>query len=264
MAKQHFMKSAMACIANGRRLLDDAEMLEYAEPPSTAFALAIIAQEEMAKGFLLALVGKGVIPWNALIYRASRDHTCKQLLGIVMEYLNPDFDEFLKRSEEWHKQHNVLSELLASLQQVDKSERRGVWQRIDDINESRERFPAPVADAINILRHEKIGRWKSPFAWTEDPQYDPLARMTGDGSVDREKQDALYVRLSRSGELVGSPSSVTPGTVKEATERAKRFAQLVDSVINDSTVAHGFEKLEQAIKLVFQDLQEVQAKQGEE
>lgn len=53
-----------ACLANGRRLLEDVEFLELNEPPSTAYFLSMIAQEEFAKGFLLALVARGVIPWD--------------------------------------------------------------------------------------------------------------------------------------------------------------------------------------------------------
>jgi len=39
-------------------------MLESSEPPSTAYALAIISQEEFAKAFLLTLVYKELIEWN--------------------------------------------------------------------------------------------------------------------------------------------------------------------------------------------------------
>src|SRR6266496_2163891 len=92
MVNDGFLKSANACVANGRRLLEDAEMLEYSDPPSASFALAIIAQEEFAKGFWMCLVARGVVPWNPLVYRATRDHVCKQLLGIVMEYVKPDTD----------------------------------------------------------------------------------------------------------------------------------------------------------------------------
>ncbi len=260
MAKDVFVESARACIENGNRLLDDAEMLEFSEPPSTAFALAIIAQEEFAKGFLMALVARKVIPWHPLIYRASRDHTCKQLLGIVMEYLTSDFDEFLTRSEEWQRQHKESMDLLASVK--DDLLNRELWQRINELRNSMDRLPPPVADALNILRHEKIGRWGSAFEWAEEPEYDPAAKMTADGSVDREKQDALYVRLSKSGRVVGTPTSVSPDTAKEARERAKRFGDLVESMIGGSPVGWDYEKLEKIMRLVFQDLEAKLAEPG--
>jgi hypothetical protein len=58
-------------------------------------------------------------------------------------------------------------------------------------------FPRTVADALNILRHEKIGRWESnAWVWAEDPDYDQTAKKVAEGYADRKKQDALYVRLS--------------------------------------------------------------------
>src|SRR5713226_7444405 len=98
----HLIDAAAACISNGERLLHDAECLrDFEHPAGTPFALATIAQEEFAKAFLLFLVSKGVITWNPLIYRVTRNHTCKQLLGFVMSYLSPDIDEYLKWSKEW-------------------------------------------------------------------------------------------------------------------------------------------------------------------
>ena len=85
--EQHFIDTATACLANGERLLFDTEMLSSS--PSS-MALAIIAQEEFAKGFLFFLVGKGIVPWNGAILRASRDHSCKQLLCLLMEYSDPE------------------------------------------------------------------------------------------------------------------------------------------------------------------------------
>ncbi len=45
-------ESARACLKNGHRLLDDAEFLEFSEPPTTAYFLSLIAQEEFAKALL--------------------------------------------------------------------------------------------------------------------------------------------------------------------------------------------------------------------
>ena len=102
-------------------------MLEFSEPPATAYALAIISQEEFAKAFLLTLVYKELIDWNQSIWRASRDHTCKQLLILVMDYINPDDEEWDKRM-----QKVIYGET------IDRT------------------LPPHVADAINIFRHEKI------------------------------------------------------------------------------------------------------------
>src|SRR5437879_1769498 len=53
-------ESSTACLENGRRLLDDAEYLEFSEPATTSYVLSLLAEEEFAKGFVLALVVRGV------------------------------------------------------------------------------------------------------------------------------------------------------------------------------------------------------------
>ena len=140
--KEVFLNSAKACVENGNRLLGDAEMLEYSEPPATTFALAIIAQEEFAKGYLLVLAAREVIPWLPLIWRASRDHVCKQLLGIVIEYMSPDIDEGLIRSEEWLKQNNEMKGLLTSLE--GDLLNRNLWRRLGEIKVLVDGLPSSV------------------------------------------------------------------------------------------------------------------------
>jgi hypothetical protein len=72
---------------------------------------------------------------ESAFFRALQDHKCKQLTYVVMDYLAPDFDEFVTRSNAV-----VVHRQLPTM-------------------------PAKVADALNILRHEKIGRWISN-SWT--------------------------------------------------------------------------------------------------
>lgn len=217
-------------LQNGRRLLDDAEFLEFSEPPTTAYFLSIIAQEEFAKAFLLALVRREVIPWiwKRYLLRAAQDHACKQLLFVVMEYLNPDFQEFKDRCDAVVLRHELPI------------------------------FPAKVADAIFILRHEKIGQWESQgWCWAEEPEYDREALAIANGKQDRVKQNALYVRLAADGGVASAPSDVTRDTVRNEMERAKRFAQLVDSLLADG--AHpglDYDKVEEAFKSLFASVQD--------
>ena len=89
--EQRFINTATACLVNGDQLLFDTEMLS-SSPRS--LALAVIAEEEFAKGFLFVLVGKGIVPWNSAILRASRDHSCKQLLCLLMEYSDLSLKKF--------------------------------------------------------------------------------------------------------------------------------------------------------------------------
>lgn len=212
-----------ACLTNGRRLLEDVEFLELNEPPTTAYFLTMIAQEEFAKGFLLALVVRGVIPWDRRLLRAARDHTCKQLLCIVMDYLSPDTEDFLERCNAVVLRHEVRQ------------------------------IPARVLDAINILRHEKIGRWVSQsWVWAEDPDYDPDAVAIAEGKLDRLKQDALYVRLAADGAVDSTPVAFTREKVRTERERAERLAHLTEGVLRGE--AHpglDYDKVEDLFRVLF-------------
>jgi AbiV family abortive infection protein len=212
-----------ACLTNGRRLLEDAEVLELNEPPTTAYFLTMIAQEEFAKGFLLALVVRGVIPWDEKLLRAARDHACKQLLCVVMDYLSPDTDDFLERGNAVVLRHEVPQ------------------------------LPARVMDAINILRHEKIRRWVSQsWVWAEDPEYDPDAVAIWEGKQDRLKQDALYVRLASDGGIASVPAGITRETVRTEHERADRLARLTEGVLRGE--AHpglDYDRVEELFRVLF-------------
>ena len=81
--------SISATIENGKRLLEDAKFLFEWDRFPTALALAVLAQEEFAKAFLLQLVADGALPWVREVRMAR--HECKQLLGLVMEWL-PTWD----------------------------------------------------------------------------------------------------------------------------------------------------------------------------
>ena len=183
--------------------MSDAQMIEFSKPPATAFALAIVAEEEFAKAFLLTLVYKGLVQWNANIWRAARDHACKQLLGMVMDYMNPDLEEFIKHIN--GKDDEYATELL----------------------------PSHIADALNILRHEKIGRWEAQnWVWDEPPNYDAKAKKVAKGPIDRIKQDQLYVNLGRDCSFVTKPV-VSEAQFDREKERAERLCSLVKSMVED-------------------------------
>jgi AbiV family abortive infection protein len=229
MEKQPPFRDAMeACFRNGDRLVDEVrDLLDWTRPQS-ALVLSVIAQEEFAKGFLLHLVDVGLVPWHPLVQRAGRDHACKHLLGLVMDYLNPEFEEFMAR----------FNELAATPEPFDG-------------------FPGPVADALNILRHEKIGRWQSHnWVWAERPGYDRTAKHVSDGEYDRQKQDALYVRLSSLGGVASTPERVTMQQATEALDRAKRFQSLLKQLLDrDSRGLWEYDRVAESIKQLFASLE---------
>jgi len=219
MNKSHFRHAINACLDNSERLLADAQMLEFSEPPATAFALAIIAQEELAKAFLLTLVDKDIIQWNKLIWRAARDHKCKQLLVMVMDFLNPDWDEFMARDNEWYA------------------------DRVDGL------LPRPVADALNIFRREKIGGRESHNRFLDDPPvYEPKAKKVAGGFIDKWKQDQLYIAIGKDG-AIAPREIVTQAQFEEAMECASRLSFVVKEMLEEEC-AERFD-----YKLVIEDFQ---------
>jgi len=73
-----FQRSIHACIENSKKLLEDAEWA--INQPSTGLALAMLAQEECAKAFVLALVRDEILPWTEEVRRSLSVHECKNLV----------------------------------------------------------------------------------------------------------------------------------------------------------------------------------------
>ena len=139
---------------------------------------------------------------------------------------------------------------------AESSERDRIWSRIQEISEKESSLPRSVEGAINILRHEKIGRWQSSsWGWADAPVYDEIAKRLGDGKLDREKQDAIYVRLGRNGQVAKTPAEVKSEDATAAMDTAKRLGTLLEGLLSGSVGgSFEYEKVESAIKIVFQSL----------
>lgn len=217
---ENFVESSNACLRNAERLISDIEFLEIDSHPS-AYALAIIAQEEIAKAFLLYLIYCEVIPWNKFVKRSLRDHSCKQLWRIVLNELAPTTEKFLEKA-----QNGTLANL--------------------DI------FIDDVADVLNIYRHEKVRRWEdSRWFWDEPPKYRKQTRKVAEGHVDKIKQNALYVQIGEDGRVCSMPSSITQQLMDGAVDAAKRFHSLVKRLIEKEYEPVHFDWLKQALKEMF-------------
>lgn len=170
----NLQQSINACIKSGKRLLEDAEWTTHRE--STGIALAMLAQEEFAKAFLLALVRDDIVPWTVEVQKSLRSHECKHLVTIVMEWLlivnelrsNQSLEELLRRDDSLH-------------------------------------LPANVAIAMNIYRHEMIERigGRNP---NYSAEWGGLARRVAKGKRDRKKQAALYVDIRSDGGVAAEPT----------------------------------------------------------
>lgn len=217
------LASIRACIQNGDRLLDETYDVEFRKPPATRFFIVMIAQEEFAKAFILYLIREGALPFAAPVLRAINDHTCKQLIGMVMDYVIMHWDEIEELRELVRKDY-----------------------------ETGDRLPKDVGSAMDILRYEKIGRWEGNFGvWAEDPDYDSSALHVADGKKDRHKQDALYVRIGRDGRVCGTPDGITEEETESELERARRYKQFMDSLVSVDMRSERYDKIMSAFRLLF-------------
>lgn len=216
--------TATKCLANGTRLLDETYDLEFREVSATRFYMAMIAQEEFAKAFMLLLIRDGVVPFSRPVLRAMNDHSCKQLVGMIMDYVIMHWEEI-----------DEMKAMIAADAELG------------------DRFPNDIGSALELLRYEKIGRWESAgWCWGEDPNYDRSAQAVADGKRDRVKQDALYIRIGKDGRVVSSPEQLSLSETKDEEDRAARYKGLIQSALNGGSQSYRYEKTINALGLLFE------------
>ena len=234
---------------NGKKLLEDAKLLFDWDRYSTALALAVLAQEEFAKSFLLRLVRDDVLPWLPEVQRSIAKHQCKHLLGIVMEWLPPvDWDNAFESYRRFNENHERRMEWMRRCIEWYK---QGLLAPDPDDPEPKEpdvSFPVDVADALNIYRHEEIERLRSGYASRDEDWAGGKARKIADGLLDRKKQSALYVDISKTGQVGLHPGLITRDEATEATTRAERLAEGPD-IFSDE-----YRLLTKVLPLIFQNL----------
>ncbi|MDE2113163.1 MAG: AbiV family abortive infection protein [Alphaproteobacteria bacterium] len=220
-------KTITACLDNGTRLLDESYDLEFRDPVATRFYLILIAQEEFAKAFILYLVREGIAPLNSSVQRAIKDHACKQLVGMILDYMIMHWEEVV--------------------------ELHAMIERDLDLGN---RLPHEIASALELLCYEKISRWtKDNLAWVEEPEYDRQAVAISKGKKDRRKQDALYVRIGGQGEVCSTPVVITDQEVERELERAKRYRGCVFGAQRGEDAGFDrsrFDKVIEALTLLFE------------
>lgn len=211
-----------ACASNAERLKAESFDLEFREPPALQLYVLLIAQEEYAKAFILHLIRTGVIPFSRTILRSMNDHTCKQLVGLIIDYIVMRWD--------------TLEELKAMV------------QADADIGDY---VPSEIESAIALLRFEKVGRWESrAWEWEERPTYEPSARHVAEGKKDRRKQDALYVRIGADGRVIPA-TRVTDAEIWEERERVRDYFSLVTTLLEGKEASHRYDKAIGVIKELF-------------
>lgn len=218
------LKTINACIENGARLLKEYYDLEFRNPPSSRFYLVMIAQEEFAKAFILFLIRENIVNLSPSVLRAINDHVCKQLVGMIMDYM----------ILHWEDEDELRAEINKDF-------------------DAGNRMPNDVGSAMEILRYEKIGRWEANnWVWDEEPKYDTSAKRIAKGKKDSRKQDALYVRVGSDGQICSTPNKITEEETKLEFERACRFKRFVDTVLEGKTEpSHRYGKAMDALRVLF-------------
>jgi AbiV family abortive infection protein len=217
--KEDVQASIDECLANASRLMDDALQLEFQERGGARLAICMLAQEEYAKAFLPYMVREELVPWDSDLLRVIRNHTCKHLVAIVMEYIDP----------EW----TTLDELEAIINAEYDLEGR---------------FPPRVSSALNILYHEKIRRGD----FFNDNGYEPDVVGVAFGERDKVKQEAVYINLDKSCRVKSSPMQITREAAQVEYETAGRYASIVARLIApDAYEGIQLKKLKEATKIVF-------------
>ncbi len=220
-----FDRSIRACITNAKRLMEDAEW--SMNRPSTGLALTLLAQEECAKAFVLALVREGILPWTDDVRRSLSVHACKHLVTMVMEWL-------LTINEQ------RLNEILTSATRATPAVRPG-------------HLPPDVATAMNIYRHEMIERIGRRYPERES-EWRGRARKLADGERDRRKQTALYVAIGEDGSLASEPPT-SPEAFDEELVRTKALIDFAGDVDRKCIFARDeYELFVEIFKAMFADL----------
>ena len=231
--------SILATTENGGKLLEDAKLLFDLDRFSTALALAVLAQEELAKAFLLQLVADGALPWVRAVQRSMEQHDCKHLLGVVMVWLppwdSPDLAELAKRRRVRHEQKMAwVQRRIARCRQGDFAPDRND----PEPSEPDVPFPADVAKALNIYRHEKIERLMQHDVPRKGADWSTgQARELANGSLDHQKQSALYVAITKTGGVGSHPGLITCEQAAEAIERAERLQEIMPVPVSDEYLA---------------------------
>jgi AbiV family abortive infection protein len=187
-------QTGIVVVENAKRLLEDAKLLQDMDRYPTAYAIAILAQEEFGKAFMLHLIAEQAVVWSEGLDKAFRSHPCKQLVALIMEYLQRE--DWLEMQKQWDQLY------------------RGV-----------RKLPTYVIDAVHIIVHE-YGRDLNRSDWTDEGKrkVDPQATRIANGILDREKQAGLYVSFGSNGMIRRAPHLITEAQSKNEIERTEKVS----------------------------------------
>jgi AbiV family abortive infection protein len=237
--------------SNGRQLLEDAKFLIDMDRCSTAFCLAVLAQEEFAKAFLLQLVDEGALPWLPEVQRTMVRHQCKHLLALVMEWLPAmDWEAILEKDKQRQERHRLKMEWFERKKARFASRDFSHHPEDPQPLEPEIVLPQEVSNALNIFRHEEVERFRNTGEPWKDPEWaHGDARKIADGFLDRRKQSGFYVAISKTGQVGMHPGLIRREEASAEIARAERLSEHRD-ILSDE-----YRRLSTVLPLVFANLE---------
>lgn len=215
-----------ACVKNARGLIEDAEILWNMDRFPRALALAILAQEEAAKAFLLQLVKDDALPWCQAVLRSLANHESKHLAALVLEWTTPaDLEGWLHNISKFWTRHEAF---LAWSKRCDSREACGLpgYDSTDPVPEAPTcEVPDGIADALNIYRHEKIELLSGSGPYRDEEWANGKSRRIADGLIDKKKQATFYVALGKTGQVISTPDSCTSVDALRQIQQANRLIE---------------------------------------
>ncbi|MCU1223471.1 MAG: hypothetical protein JWQ42_1564 [Edaphobacter sp.] len=113
-------------------------------------------------------------------------------------------------------------------------------------------FTSEVISALNLFRHEKIGKWEDRWGYLDDLSFDSDTQALARGAFDRKKQDALYVNIDRNGRVSNTPKPYSKQQDEHEKERAKRFGSFARRLVSDPPpIGFEYKRLTEVIKALF-------------
>jgi hypothetical protein len=89
-------------------------------------------------------------------------------------------------------------------------------------------FPPHIADAINIIRHEKVPKKDAgTWLWDDETPCDRQARRIADGKLDKQKQNALYVDIAGTGQVSSTPLRIEANEATVEFEKTKQLGKIL-------------------------------------
>lgn len=172
--RSNLVKSTQVCLTNASETLQDAELLVSRGRYARGMALAILAQEEFAKCFMLcdcASNGR----WDELIHDALRDHGKKQAFAEVMlQYLEwfetqnafalnlstsaliPVPLTRLPEREEFNSWVTKVDKQVVKKKRIDRSKQRAIYVTIDQNG-----MASSTPNCTSRIAAEEVSRAKS-------------------------------------------------------------------------------------------------------